>query len=121
MTTVRPVRVAALRASLVTLVTLAILTMMAFAGAANAQNQGAFRLVPVSPGAQSVVLGDGVTLEVRVVDFEGIPVPNVAVTWEVVQAPGSPRGTSGAPSPSDAAGIARGTRRGVPSGLLKTS
>ena len=107
MTTVRPVRVAALRASLVTLVTLAILTMMAFAGAASAQNQGAFRLVPVSPGAQSVVLGDGVTLEVRVVDFEGIPVPNVAVTWEVVQAPGSPRGTSGAPSPSDAAGIAR--------------
>ncbi|MEO7973760.1 MAG: autotransporter domain-containing protein, partial [Thermoanaerobaculia bacterium] len=40
-------------------------------------------------------------------DANGNPVPGVALAWEVVSAPGSPRGTSGAPSPSDSAGIAR--------------
>lgn len=107
MTILRPARVAVFRVILVALATLATLTMMSFDGVAIAQSQEGFRLVPVSPGTQSVVLGDGVTLEVRVIDANGTPVPNVPLTWEVVAAPGSPRGTSGAPSPSDAAGIAR--------------
>jgi len=107
MTIVRSARQAALRVFLVALAICVSFPMMSLDGAAVAQTQGTLRLVPVSPGTQSVVLGDGVTLEVRVLDANGAPVPNVALTWEVVSAPGSPRGTSGAPSPSDAAGIAR--------------
>ncbi len=107
MTIHRPVRVSALRAILAAFVTLTTLAILSFDGVASAQTQGALRLVPLSPGTQSVVLGDGVTLEVRVIDANGSPVPNVSLAWEVIQAPGSPRGTSGAPSPSDAAGIAR--------------
>ena len=107
MTIHRPARVSALRAVCLALATLATLTLMSFDDAASAQSQGSFRLVPVSPITQSVVLGDRITLEVQVLDANGIPVPNVPLTWEVVSAPGSPRRTSGAPSPSDAAGIAR--------------
>ena len=107
MPTLRLVRVSALRAILLACVSLALLTLLSLDGVASAQTQGGLRLTPVSPGTQSVVLGDGVTLEVRVTDANGRPVPNVSLTWEVVSAPGSPRGTSGAPSPSDAAGIAR--------------
>lgn len=107
MTIHRPVRVCALRVVCLALATLAALTMTSLAEVAGAQTQGSFRLVPVSPGTQSVVLGDRATLEVQVLDANGSPVPNVALTWEVISAPGSPRGTSGAPSPSDGAGIAR--------------
>ncbi len=107
MTTVRSAHQAALRATCLALAMLATLPLMSLDRAANAQSQESLRLVPVSPGTQSVVLGDGVTLEVRVLNSRGTPVPNVSLTWEVISAPGSPRGTSGAPSPSDAAGIAR--------------
>ncbi|MEO8197597.1 MAG: autotransporter domain-containing protein, partial [Thermoanaerobaculia bacterium] len=107
MTIHRLARVSALRAVLLALATLATLTMTSFDGIASAQSQGSFRLVPVSPGTQHVVLGDRATLEVQVLDPNGMPAANVALTWEVIAAPGSPRGTSGAPSPSDAAGIAR--------------
>lgn len=107
MTIVRSARQAAPPVFLVALAILAILPLLSLESAAVAQTQESLRLVPVSPGTQSVVLGDGVTLEVRVLNANGAPVPNVALTWEVVSAPGSPRGTSGAPSPSDAAGIAR--------------
>ncbi|MCC7060838.1 MAG: Ig-like domain-containing protein, partial [Burkholderiaceae bacterium] len=107
MTIPRPARVSALRAIFLALATLATLAMTSFDAVASAQTQESFRLVPVSPGSQSVILGDSVTLEVRVIDPNGNPVPGVPLAWEVISAPGSPRGTSGAPSPSDAAGIAR--------------
>lgn len=109
MTIHRPARVSALRVIFLALATFATLAMTSFDAIASAQTQESFRLVPVSPGTQSVVLGDRLTLEVRVLDANGTPVPNVSLAWEVVAAPGSPRGTSGAPSPSDGAGIARAT------------
>ncbi len=109
MTIPRPARVSALRVVFLALATLATLTLSSLDGVAGAQSQESLRLVPVSPATQSVVLGDRATLEVRVINANGAPVPNVQLTWEVISAPGSPRGTSGAPSPSDAAGIARAT------------
>ncbi|MEO8276567.1 MAG: autotransporter domain-containing protein [Thermoanaerobaculia bacterium] len=104
MTIHRSARFSALRTLGLVLATLALIS---FADAASAQSQDSFRLVPVSPTSQNVVLGDSATLEVRVLNANGGPAPGVQLTWEVVSAPGSPRGTSGAPSPSDAAGIAR--------------
>jgi uncharacterized protein YhjY with autotransporter beta-barrel domain len=83
------------------------LALLGTALPAGAQSQGEFRLVPVSPTTQSVVLGDRPTFEVRLLDPRGAPVPGVQLTWEIVAAPGSPRGTSGAPSPTDANGVAR--------------
>ena len=68
MTIPRPARVSALRAIFLALATLATLTMTSFDAIASAQTQESFRLVPVSPGTQSVVLGDRLTLEVRVLD-----------------------------------------------------
>lgn len=81
----------------------------ALATAASAQSQESFRLVPVTPTSLEIVLGDRQTFEVRVLDPRGLPVPGVPLTWEILSAPGSPRGTAGQPVPSDAAGVARAT------------
>ena len=81
--------------------------LVLFSAAAGAQSRGPARLQPVSPTGQEVVLGDGATLAVRVVDAQGAPVPGVALSWEVTSAPGTPRSKDLRPPATDCAGISR--------------
>jgi len=62
----------------------------------------------VTPERTDLVLGDRQLFEVRVLDTKGQPVSGVALTWTVVESPGSPRAV-GATTPSDASGIATGS------------
>ena len=84
-----------------------VLVALAFAAPAAAQSQGEFRLEPISPGSQSVVLGDRRTLEVRLLDPRNVPVPGAPVAFQVIASPNAPRGTQTAVT--DAAGVARAT------------
>jgi len=61
----------------------------------------------VTQSPLDLVLGDGQTFEVRVLDSQGRPVTGVNLTWSVVESPGSPRAVGGT-SASNANGIATG-------------
>lgn len=67
---------------------------------------GSLQRVTQSP--LDLVLGDRQTFQVRVLDTSGAPLSGIALTWTVVESPGSPRAV-GATTASDASGIATGS------------
>ncbi|HXT16563.1 MAG TPA: Ig-like domain-containing protein [Gemmatimonadaceae bacterium] len=68
-------------------------------------------IVIVSPESSSIAVGDSLSLQVRVIDRPGNPVPNSAVNWSTTG------GTlSGLTTTSDATGIARTTFRASQAG-----